>query len=469
MDTHASWSGFDDAMNLCREKGMAGVGYAFGEDQPFAGIDLDNCRNPESGALDPWAEEWIAYLDSYAEISPSGTGVKVFVVGKLPGRGRRRDNIEIYDRARYFTVTGRRLDGIPVDIRQADDALPELYAFVAPPSPLASRPAVAVVALPDDADLIRRALAARNGDRFGRLWSGDQAGYCSQSHADLALCWHLAFWTGHDPDRIDRLFRQSGLCRPKWDRPDYRRNTIARAVSFQPKAYSGPGVNPIHAPPVFAPADPPRSPPNCVHSMGPNATPQGGNSGGVWGLVRETLPVGPAVWRDRLYTLAWRLKRTAEYAEASAEDVAPLAYRWHELAGDALTWVSAGDVVAEFTTIWDREQFPEGDRPLQALTDSLRAVGVPRLDGHHEPEFDILAALCRELGRRTGVKGFWLSRRTAAQALRVKDDKKVGKWLARLCRLGVIVLVSRGSKATGKASRYRLPGHGEADSPPAAA
>lgn len=73
-------------------------------------------------------------------------------------------------------------------------------------------------ALPDDAELIQKATAARNGAKLRRLWAGDTSGHGKDdSAADLALCDLLAFWTGPDPTRIDSLFRQSGLMRRKWD------------------------------------------------------------------------------------------------------------------------------------------------------------------------------------------------------------------------------------------------------------
>jgi putative DNA primase/helicase len=78
----------------------------------------------------------------------------------------------------------------------------------------------------DDAEVIRRAGAARNGEKFRRLWSGDHSAYKSRSETDLALCGLIAFWVGPDSDRIDQLYRASGLYRPKWERDDYRQRTL---------------------------------------------------------------------------------------------------------------------------------------------------------------------------------------------------------------------------------------------------
>lgn len=83
----------------------------------------------------------------------------------------------------------------------------------------------------DDAELLRRAFAARNGEKTRRLYAGDISMHGSDRNvADLALCTSLAFWCGPDEARIDRLFRGSGLMRDKWDRDDYRQRTIRKAV-----------------------------------------------------------------------------------------------------------------------------------------------------------------------------------------------------------------------------------------------
>ena len=78
--------------------------------------------------------------------------------------------------------------------------------------------------------IIRRASTAQNGEKFNALWAGDHSAYGSRSEADAALCSILAFWIGPDAERIDRLFRQSGLMREKWERDDYREQTIALAL-----------------------------------------------------------------------------------------------------------------------------------------------------------------------------------------------------------------------------------------------
>lgn len=75
-------------------------------------------------------------------------------------------------------------------------------------------------------------LNGSNGGLAGQLWQGDISHYRNDhSKADQALCNYLAFYTGRDPQRMDELFRQSGLYRDKWDRDDYREQTIQRAIA----------------------------------------------------------------------------------------------------------------------------------------------------------------------------------------------------------------------------------------------
>lgn len=70
-------------------------------------------------------------------------------------------------------------------------------------------------------EIIKRALAAKNGEKFRTLWQGEAGDYKSASEADQALCSLLAFWCSRDAEKMDALFRQSGLMRAKWDERHY--------------------------------------------------------------------------------------------------------------------------------------------------------------------------------------------------------------------------------------------------------
>lgn len=101
-----TWSSLDVSIKRYRKGTVDGVGFVFTKDDPYVGIDLDNCRDTKTGELENWAVEIINKIVSYTEISPSGTGIHILVKGKLPGSGKKVDNIEMYDQGRYFTVTG---------------------------------------------------------------------------------------------------------------------------------------------------------------------------------------------------------------------------------------------------------------------------------------------------------------------------------------------------------------------------
>jgi putative DNA primase/helicase len=222
-----TWASLEIALSCAQRDHLAGVGFVFTDDDPYAGVDLDHCRNPETGEIAAWAEEIIASLNTYTEISPSGTGVKSFVRASIPPGGNRRAQIELYDHSRYFTVTGHYVAGTPPTIEARQSIIENLHARLFPtPQPAQRsltddhRPRRGTEMLADDA-LLAQAMAARNGVHFARLWGGAISGYPSHSEADLALCSLLAFWCGPDPERIDRLFQQSKLYRTKWHRRHY--------------------------------------------------------------------------------------------------------------------------------------------------------------------------------------------------------------------------------------------------------
>lgn len=92
--------------------------------------------------------------------------------------------------------------------------------------------------------MLAKARAAKNGDKFCRLWAGDTSGHGDDdSAADLALLSMLAFYT-QDPAQLDRLFRRSGLYRGKWEREDYRRGTIAKAILDRADVWAPAGGGP---------------------------------------------------------------------------------------------------------------------------------------------------------------------------------------------------------------------------------
>jgi putative DNA primase/helicase len=240
-----TWGSFTDTLRVAAK--YEGIGFVFTSDDPFAGVDLDACRDSQSGRLAPWAQPIVDDLASYTEITPSGTGGHIIVEATLPTGRRRRGQVEMYDTDQFFTVTGHHLAGTPTTIERRQEALAALHArvfaeIVQRPEPNGHHPAPRVSL--DDESLLERAQRAENGEKFGRLWRGDISGYASPSEADLALCRQLAFWTGRDAKSMDRLFRRSGLMREKWDEKrgesTYGAHTIAHAIAACREVYTDP-------------------------------------------------------------------------------------------------------------------------------------------------------------------------------------------------------------------------------------
>jgi RecA-family ATPase len=251
----ATWASHAEALAACeRHPELAGVGFCFAPDDGLTGIDLDHVIDPDTGELKPEATEILErFQGTYIEVSPSGTGLRLFCYGK-PGRcGKNVGRVkwcEVYSHpsSRYLTVTGNHWSGSATAVTEQQEALNWLHGrFMVSTGqePVASKPGPSVALTLDDAALLDKARSAKNGAEFERLWSGDTSGHGGDdSAADLALCSLLAFWTGNDADRIDRLFRQSGLFRTKWDSKrgeagTYGQMTVDKAIAGCRDTYSG--------------------------------------------------------------------------------------------------------------------------------------------------------------------------------------------------------------------------------------
>jgi putative DNA primase/helicase len=241
-----TWSTFDKACALLDR--FDGIGLELTPNDPYTGVDLDDCRDPETGNIQPWAQDIIDRLQSYTEVSPSGEGIRIWIRGKLPTSGRRRTgDIEMYDDVRYLTITGARLNDLPAEIMDRQEEIDVLHAEIFKAEIKDQGPEAGVVVdVVDhtkgwtDDELLERALAANNGEKFATVWGGDISAYGDDdSSADQALCNLLAFWT-RDPERIDRLFRRSKLYREKWERKDYRDRTITNALSLVKESWTTP-------------------------------------------------------------------------------------------------------------------------------------------------------------------------------------------------------------------------------------
>jgi primase-polymerase (primpol)-like protein len=250
-----TWSDYPTALESFRKHKLDGVGFvvyrATGEVVPdgerLVAIDLDKCRNPETSAIDPWAQEIIDKLASYTEVSPSGRGIRIFIFADLPPHGRKKGHFECYQSGRYVTVTGARVAGTPQTIEHRQNALAAIHLAVFGPEKSAAKAASdsSVAANLPDHELIQVVERSKIANKFRALWQGGADGNPSASEGDLALCSYLAFFCGPDEGRIDAFFRSSARMRPKWDQlrgdQTYGARTIAKALEGKTKFYRGNG------------------------------------------------------------------------------------------------------------------------------------------------------------------------------------------------------------------------------------
>lgn len=240
----ATWATFDEAVAAVGRWRCDGVGFVFGPDRAYTGLDLDHVL--VDGALDA-AYRWVVeQAGTYTEVSPSGDGLHLIFRGSKPDWAQRARKgqpggrvVEMYDRDRYFTVTGAVFEGHDA-ISENPTVVERAYRTWIEPE-AAAQPALSAAGTSssdgmDDDALLERMYTSRSGDAIRALMAGDcsaQGG--DRSAADMALCSHLAFWCGRDAGRMDRIFRRSGLMRDKWDSrrggSTYGAQTIERAIA----------------------------------------------------------------------------------------------------------------------------------------------------------------------------------------------------------------------------------------------
>ncbi len=244
-----TWSDFETAVRESAK--YSGIGFMF-SNSPFFGVDLDDMPNDiqdyQNGGADNIISEFVNTLQSYTEFSQSKTGVHIICKGTLPEGRRKAKNdsggFEMYENGRFFVVTGDYCSAYAY-INDCTESIKPLHSKylgkATEPQPKLRN----IEVNPNTVDdIVRIACNAKNGSLFKALYSGDFSAYSSQSEADMAFCNMLAFWCGCDTDKMDSIFRQSGLMRDKWDRKQsgttYGIITLQKAVSGCTQTYYNP-------------------------------------------------------------------------------------------------------------------------------------------------------------------------------------------------------------------------------------
>lgn len=239
-----TWGTFEQAVKACEKYGFDRIGFVFDGHSGYFGVDLDHCLDNVD-----FVDEFVETLQSYAEISTSGDGIHIICKGKLPDGARRRGSVEMYSSGRYFICTGNVYNDNYLTVKDCTESIKVLHSkylpTLVPKAETSNRQAVVDL---DDAEVIDKARNCKTGYLFAALYEGNwQGAFPSQSEADLAFCNQLAFWTGRNEAQMDRIFRSSGLMRPKWDKKrgaeTYGNITIGKACAactevYEPGKYS---------------------------------------------------------------------------------------------------------------------------------------------------------------------------------------------------------------------------------------
>lgn len=243
----STWSDFDTAVKA--SKNFSGIGFMLGNG--IFGVDLDDMDDAiekyKNGDSDNIISEFIHGLGSYAEYSPSGQGIHILCKGELPPGGRRKGNFEFYENGRFFTVTGDVASEY-TDLIDCTESVKYLHAkYIGTPNKQSVTYTPSELDL-DENKILELAIKSKQGQAFSTLYNGFWQGlYPSQSEADLSFANMLAFWTGADFNKMDSIFRKSGLYRPKWDskrgQTFYGESVLRKAIADCKEVFSpGSGI-----------------------------------------------------------------------------------------------------------------------------------------------------------------------------------------------------------------------------------
>lgn len=241
-----TWSDFDTACQAVDKYGLSGIGIVL--TKGVVGIDIDHCID-KSGSVSAEATDIMSKINSYTEISPSGDGLHILAFADLPEGARRNGNVEMYNDGRFFTLTGNIYKGNYIKMAKKEEAAVGVSAVhqkyvhreKAPSNSGAGAVKRSDLALDDNKLIEKMENSSKYGDQFKALYGGSTAKFGGDdSKADMALAGQIAFYT-QDRTQIDRIFRNSGLMRDKWDErhgsKTYGEITIDNAIAGLNKTY----------------------------------------------------------------------------------------------------------------------------------------------------------------------------------------------------------------------------------------
>lgn len=234
----STWTTFDEALKNAEILGCEGLGFMLGNG--YFGVDIDHAIDNKD-----LINEFVDTLKSYTEISQSGEGIHIICKGVLPSGARRKGNIEMYDSARFFAMTGILYNDLEYSIEDRTDEIKQLWNKYLNENKSNSSYVFEKErkSCLTDEEVITKATESQSGNLFTCLYYGQWEGlYPSQSEADMSFCSILAFWCAKDEEQMDRIFRSSKLYRAKWDEKrgvnTYGQITLKSAINKCKDVYS---------------------------------------------------------------------------------------------------------------------------------------------------------------------------------------------------------------------------------------
>ena len=234
-DNPETWTTFDNALKYLKEKGDTTVAYALDGKDNISCIDLDRCYD-ENGQPSALAKEVLSKCGkTYAEKSVSGNGLHIF--GKTSGMDIRTfskdGDLEFYQKEHFIAMTG---DGAEYSRLETFDT-PEMKELLSRKCEKREEwkgvcKGVNGLSTMTDRDVVEKASNAKNGDKFKRLYAGEDL-QKNHSNSDMSLMNLLAYWCNGDKEQMLRIFATSGLFRPNKS-PDYYEGTAIKALRSMP-------------------------------------------------------------------------------------------------------------------------------------------------------------------------------------------------------------------------------------------
>jgi hypothetical protein len=170
--------------------------------------------------------------------------------------------------------------------------------------------------------------------------------------------------------------------------------------------------------------------------------------------IQRTIPTQRGKRNECIFRLARALKGLPDLGDLGLQHFKPIVKHWHTKSRPHIGTPDFATTWGDFVHAWPRVHTPEGSDALREALAAAEAAPSPTWAAEYDAPCRLLASLCRELQRRAGPSPFFLSCGKAAECVGI-DKGTASRWLAAFGADGALVVVEKGTKASGKATRFR--------------